>query len=177
VAIHFTGRVILGRTPIELATAPPPPPSAEHVVTADAIYRVYFHGPAYRVLAGVWRSEETTVGELAADLPANHAAGSGPLLIAPRLVELCFQTAGVAELAVDGSLGLPKRFRRLQVAPDASEATARHAVVTAGAAGGVDAIVLDDAGRVLVRLDGYETVGLQGAASADLLAPLEVALR
>jgi len=50
-------------------------------------------------------------------------------------------------------------------------------VVTTGAAGGVDAIVLDGSGRVVVRLDGYETVGLPGAASADLLAPLEVALR
>ncbi len=177
VTTHFTGRVILGPTSTDLGEAPLLP-QAGPLVTAEAIYRVYFHGPAYQVLAGVWRNEETTIGEFAADLPANHAGGSGsPLLIAPRLIELCFQTAGVAELAVDGSLGLPKRFRRLQVAPDASEATARHAVVTAGAAGGVDAIVLDDAGRILLRLDGYETVGLPGAASADLLVPLEVALR
>ena len=38
-------------------------------VTADAIYRVYFHGPAYQVLAGVRRNDETAVGELADDLP------------------------------------------------------------------------------------------------------------
>ena len=63
VTTHFTGRVILGRTSTDLGEAPPPP-QAGPLVTAEAIYRVYFHGPAYQVLAGVWRNEETTVGEL-----------------------------------------------------------------------------------------------------------------
>ena len=46
-------------------------------MTPDAIYRVYFHGPAYQVLAGVWRDGDATVGELAADLPPNHAPAAG----------------------------------------------------------------------------------------------------
>jgi hypothetical protein len=112
---------------------------------------------------------------LAAELPANHAGG--PLVGAPRLVELCFQTAGVAELATDGTLGLPLRVRRLQVAPGAAEATGLAAVVTAGEAGGVDAVVVDGQGRVLVRLSGYETVALPGAAPTDALTPLEAMLR
>ena len=114
---------------------------------------------------------------MAADLPADHAPGAGPLVAAPRLVELCFQTAGVAELASAGSLGLPSRVRRLEVAPSAPETEGCRAIVTAGETGGTDAIVVDGEGRVLVRLSGYETVALPGAAGADLLEPLEAALR
>ena len=173
---HFTGRVVLSPTVGDLGTMPPPIPGGP-AVAPDAIYRVYFHGPAYQVLAGVRRDGDATVGELATDLPTNHAPGSGPFAAVPRLVELCFQTAGVAELAAAGSLGLPRRVRRLQVAPAATETAARWAVVTAGEAGGVDAVVVDGEGRVLVRLSGYETVALPGAATAELLAPLEAALR
>ena len=100
VTTHFTGRVVLGPTATDLGTASPPS-AAGPVASPDDIYRVFFHGPAYQVLAGVWRDGDTTVGELAAELPASHQGGS--LVAAPRLVELCFQTAGVAELATDGS--------------------------------------------------------------------------
>jgi NADP-dependent 3-hydroxy acid dehydrogenase YdfG len=174
VTTHFTGRVALTETGEDLGSAPPRAP-AGHVVAPDAIYRVYFHGPAYQVLAGVWRDREATVGELATDLPVGHAGGS--LVAAPRLVELCFQTAGVAELAADGTLGLPRRVRRIQLASAASETTRAWAVVTAGESGGVDAVVVDRAGRVLVRLSGYETIALPGAVPTDVLATLEVALR
>ncbi len=170
VTTHFTGRVVLGPTVTGLGTMAPPRSPAGAVVPPDAIYQVYFHGPAYQVLAGAWRDGEATVGALAPDLPANHAPAGGPLAAAPRLVELCFQTAGVAELAAAGSLGLPRRVRRLEVAPDATESAARWAVVTTGQTGGVDAVVLDGEGRVLVRLSGYETIALPGAAPTDLLA-------
>ena len=36
---------------------------------------------------------------------------------------------------------------------------------------------VDADGRVLVRLSGYETVALPGAAGGDLIVPLEAALR
>jgi hypothetical protein len=177
VTSHFTGRVVLSPTEGDLGTMTPPGPPDRRAVAPNAIYDVYFHGPAYQVLAGVWRHGDATVGELATELPANHAADAGSLVTAPRLIELCFQTAGVAELAAAGSLGLPRRIRRLQVAPAATEAKARWAVVTTGEAGGVDAVVIDGEGHVLVRLAGYETVALPGAATAELLAPLEAALR
>ena len=98
------------------------------------------------------------------------------MVAAPRLVESCFQTAGLAELAAVGSLGLPRQVRRLQVAPGISEAAARWAVVTTGEAG-VDAVVLDGEGHVLVRLSGYETIALPGAVGTDIVGPIEAALR
>ena len=92
-------------------------------------------------------------------------------------MELCFQTAGVAQLATDGTLGLPPRVRRIEFADGAAETSARWAVTTAGDGGAVDAVVVDGEGRVLVRVSDYETVVLPGAAPSDLVAPLEAALR
>jgi NADP-dependent 3-hydroxy acid dehydrogenase YdfG len=177
ITTHFTGRVVLARTVAELGTVSLPASPAGPVAAPDAIYRIYFHGPAYRVLAGAWRDGDRTIGELATDLPANHAPSSAPLLAAPRLVELCFQTAGVAELAVHGTLGLPARVRSIHIAPGATEAAARWAVVTAGADGATDAAVLDSEGRVLVRLTGYETIALPDPVGADLLDALRLVVR
>jgi hypothetical protein len=177
VTTHFTGRVVLSPTAGDLATMSPPRPADGQAVGPDDIYRVYFPGPAYQVLAGVRRDADTTVGELADGLPANHVPPEQPLVAAPRLVELCFQTAGVVELATDGTLGLPHRVRRVQVAPRAAETAGLVAIVSTGEAGGVDAVVVDGEGRVLVQLSGYEIVALPGAAPTDALTPLEAMLR
>jgi hypothetical protein len=176
VTTHFTGRVVLGRSPCDLGTATPPQP-ADRVATPDAIYRVFFHGPAYQVLAGVWRDGDTTVGELAGSLPADHSPVDVPLAVTPRSVELCFQTAGVAQLATDHTLGLPQRVRRIEFADGAAETSARWAMTTGGDGGGVDAVVVDGEGRVQVRVSHYETVALPGEAPSDLVAPLVAALR
>jgi NADP-dependent 3-hydroxy acid dehydrogenase YdfG len=175
VTTHFTGRVILRRKAGDLGTVPAPSPPDAPVLKPDDIYKVFFHGPAYQVLARAWRDGDTTVGELAGDLPPNHTGGS--LVAAPRLVELCFQTAGVAQLAADGTLGLPSKVRRLEVASGADDTTACWAGTTTSDSGGVDAVVVDGDGRVLVRLSDYETVPLPGAAGPDLLAPFATALR
>ena len=122
---HFTGRVVLSPTAGDLgdgdaaaagrpARSPHPTPSTACTSTA----------PPTRC----WPASGETATQPSANwppsLPANHAPDADSLVAAPRLVELCFQTAGVAELAADGSLGLPRRVRRLQVAPAAAEADA-----------------------------------------------------
>ena len=42
----------------------------------DAVYKVYFHGPAYQVLDRAWRDDGHTVGMLAPDLPPDHDAAA-----------------------------------------------------------------------------------------------------
>ena len=83
----------------------------------------------------------------------------------------------MAELAAVGSLGLPRQVRRLQVAPgvvrDRRSLGGRHH----RGGGGVDAVVLDGEGHVLVRLSGYETIALPGAVGTDVVGPVEAALR
>jgi hypothetical protein len=41
---------------------------------------------------------------------------------------------------------------------------------------GVDADVVDESGRVRVRLEGYRTIELPGGVDADVLAPIRAAM-
>ena len=63
--VHFTGRA-------RLTKAPPPAPQGRESPSAsaresgevdrEAVYRVYFHGPAYQVLERAWRANGAIVG-------------------------------------------------------------------------------------------------------------------
>ncbi len=80
------------------STAPGRYDTADAGVGHEAVYGVYFHGPAYQVLDRAWRDDGHVVGRLAGELPDDHDPASQPTELAPRLIELCFQTAGVWEL-------------------------------------------------------------------------------
>ncbi len=100
-------------------------------VTADpdAIYRIYFHGPAFRVLERAWRSPVGSVGRLAENLPPDHRPVEQPTFAAPRLIELCFQTAGIWELGTKGRLALPHHIDRVEVLAAPCNGGPIHAVV------------------------------------------------
>ncbi len=167
--LHFTGRVRLARGAAELGSLEPPQPPNGSAMEADAIYRTYFHGPAYRVLERAWNDGPCVIGQLAAPLPPNHLPPDAPLLAAPRLIELCFQAAGIRDLQA-GRLALPQHVHRVSVATTAAEEPGPVRAVVGpipenGA--GVDVDVVDAAGRLLVRLEGYQTIALPGAAGTD----------
>jgi len=165
---HFRARVRLAPAPAALEPGRAPPAEPADAAGQDAIYRLYFHGPAYRVLASAWRDEGVTVGRLAADLP-DDGAGEAPL--EPRLVELCFQTAGFHELAESGRMALPHHVARLVVRA-APRGEPLYALVRArpGGDGQVfDADVVDAAGEVYVRLEGYQTITLPASLDASAL--------
>jgi acyl transferase domain-containing protein/acyl carrier protein len=179
-SVHFTGRVRLTHD------APPAPPTAEGppgeqpdrpVVRRDAVYRVYFHGPAYQVLDRAWRSDGEVLGQLALDLPPDHEPPGQPMEMAPRLIELCFQTAGVYELGTAGRMALPTHVDR--VTSFAGEVSGPVWAVVRPRDGhdGVDAEVVDDSGRVRVRLEGYRTIEVPGAEEDEALEPLRAAMR
>jgi hypothetical protein len=177
--VHFTGRARLAQG------APPAPPkrgrpnAAEHgELDGEAVYRVYFHGPAYQVLEGAWRSDGDVVGRLASDLPAAHEPPGLPTEIAPRLIELCFQTAGVWELGRFGRMGLPTHVDRVECFEGADEHGTLFAVVhpREGDGGVVDAEVVDETGRVRVRLEGYATTSLPGGLDPEALDPIRAAM-
>jgi len=172
--LHFTGNVRLARAAQAAVTVPPPPPPdhGRTVGWAD-VYRIYFHGPAYQVLSAAWSAEDRVVGRLAELLPDNHYPASKPLLAAPRLIELCFQTAGVWDLARHGCMALPSRVAHVAVRAAAAPVGQLCAVVRPRPAGaGFDAQVIDESGQVLVELLGYQTTRLEGELAAALLQPL-----
>ena len=111
------------------------------------------------------------------DLPADHEPPSSRPRSAPRLIELCFQTAGVWELGTTGRMALPTHVDRV-IRFAGRRARARcWAVVTPRDGGdGVDAEVVDEPGRCSVRLEGYRTIELPGAPDDDALEPLRAAM-
>ena len=68
---HFTGTVRLAAEPVTTADVEPVELAGEEVVAED-VYRVYFHGPAYQVLARAARHDDGAAGAMSSGLPANH---------------------------------------------------------------------------------------------------------
>jgi len=161
--LHFEGTVVLrpDAPPAETAAVPEPVGGG---AGPEAIYQLYFHGPAYRVLEGVWPAEPP-VGLFDPDLPDDLPPDAGPALASPRLVELCFQTAGMWEIGVLGRFGLPASVERLRLGADPAEAEHPIRAVARPVDGGstFDAEVVDANGTLLVALEGYRTVELPGA--------------
>ena len=172
VTVHFTGTVRLTAVPsrgdrrrtVDGPTAP--------VVAAPVIYETYFHGPAYQVLEEAWRGDGEVVGRFAAGLPANHEPPEAPTLVAPRLVELAFQTAGLLEIASAGRMGLPQGFRALRLFADPVGEAEGAAVARAMEEGSFDVEVADAAGQVVLALQGYRTAALPGTVGGDAFVSL-----
>jgi hypothetical protein len=154
----------------------PGDPGDGPVLGREAVYRVYFHGPAYQVLDAAWREDGRVVGRLASELPPNHDPAARATVTAPRLVELCFQAAGMWELGTAGRMALPTHVDRVLPFAAAEPAGPAYAVVTPREDGASDAEVVGPDGAVLVRLEGYRTIELPGGPPDDALAPIREAL-
>ncbi|MGD0593894.1 MAG: SDR family oxidoreductase [Acidimicrobiales bacterium] len=175
ITTHVTGRVRLARQwQAGVTTAPPIAPDGA-AVDADAIYKVYFHGPTYQVLDRSWRQGDRQIGLMAEGLPANHQPPELALLTAPRLLELCFQTAGIWELGSTGRMGLPQEVARVTLLEPVHTVGRLYAAVEPQA-DHFDAEVVDDSGRVRLRMEGYRTVALTTQIGPELLEPLRVAV-
>jgi hypothetical protein len=177
VTTHFTGRVRLAREPVgDDVTVPVPPSPNGKGASADAIYDVYFHGPAFRVLERAWRDEHGPVGLFAVGLPDDHAPAAQRELLSPRLIELFFQTAGIWEIGRNGRFGLPHHVDRIVLHPALGAPRGRvEAIVEPGEAG-FDGRVVDEAGTVLLDVQGYRTVELPGVIDPELHTPLAQAM-
>jgi acyl transferase domain-containing protein/acyl carrier protein len=174
---HFAARVRLAReAEAARASAAPPAPSGA-TLGHDDIYRLYFHGPAYQVLDGAWRAGDGVTGLMSGALPPDGmertAAG-----LAPRLLELCFQTAGVLEIARQGRMGLPLHVERVSLLrrPEAADGRRLLAMVAPRPDGAFDAEVVDEAGDVYLSLRGYRTSPHPDPIEAEVLRPFVAAL-
>ena len=162
ISTHFTGRVRMSRNAPETTPAETPGAPAGPMIEAGDIYRLYFHGPAYQVLERAWRDGDRIVGQMAQGLPDNHQPPDLPLSMAPRLIELCFQTAGLWEIA-RGRMGLPQHIDRVSLfrAPELADGPL-FAVVAPDLANGSCAVeVVDIAGTRYLSMSGYRMVALE----------------
>jgi hypothetical protein len=145
------------------------------VIEAADIYRLYFHGPAYQVVERAWWDGNRIVGLMNQSLPDNHRPSERPTLMAPRLIELCFQTAGLWEMGVQGRMGLPQHIDRVSLlrAPELAEGRLYAVVTPHPDQASFDAEVVDAKGNRYLHLNGYRTVALPGGIAAEPLKALQ----
>jgi acyl transferase domain-containing protein/NADP-dependent 3-hydroxy acid dehydrogenase YdfG len=175
---HFAARLRLSAEPAESVVAVWPEAGDGAAVTSAEIYRIYFHGAAYRVVERAWAVDGTAAGLMPASLPDGHAPADASTVTSPRLLELCFQTAGIWELGRSGRYGLPAAIDRVRWLRPADGASGRLCAVIrpAEVEGGFDARVLDESGAVLVVVDGYRTTELPVPLDEAALEPLQAAM-
>jgi Polyketide synthase dehydratase len=108
------------------------------------------------------------IGLMARNLPDNHQPANLSTQMSPRMIELCFQTAGLWEIATQGRMGLPFHVDQVSTHGDVPANARLYAVVTPDQTHeAFDAQVVDEAGTQYVHLRGYRTVATPNVVSAD----------
>jgi len=175
--IHFTARVLLAKKPKDLSGISIVPEGS--VIGAADIYRLYFHGPAYQIVEKAWWDGKRIIGTMAGKLPANHHPEDLRTLVSPRLIELCFQTAGIWEMGVEGRMGLPEHIDHLSFSAQIADAADHtlYAVVTRNAErNSFDAEIVDANGQCQLQLRGYHTISVPAAIEPSKLKALQAAM-
>jgi len=174
VRLHFSGVVVLAPSALEAQTVQAFN-RTEPEIGREAIYRVYFHGPAYRVLDRVESAgKNQVIGCMTAELPLDTTNPSHGSLVGPRLIELCFQTAGVWEIGQTGQLALPAAVDKVIVRdPSAGHGPLVAEVTAHPTAEGLSfsARVRNGEGKVHVELLGYRTSRMPNSLPEDEAGP------
>ncbi|WP_299024268.1 type I polyketide synthase [uncultured Thermanaerothrix sp.] len=174
---HFTAKVHLGA--LEQGDGPEtgvPSWDESRLVPREAIYRLFFHGPAFQVLEAVQIEPHRAVGRLYTHLPTLSPA---PLVTQPHLLELVLQTAATWEVAQDGVLALPSGAERILFTAREWQEPVWAEVIPVQSQGEnrrFDARVVDARGRVIMEVTGYQTARLPYAAEAMRVAPFRAAI-
>ncbi len=166
---HFLADVRLTKdAPQAVREAFAAPETERLTTTADEIYEIFFHGPAYQVLERVQVDGDKATALIAHDLPPNTEPAEARSFIAPRLVEACFQAAAQWSIEVKNGMAFPLGFDKVIPLRQAEEAEGQRLYVlleTADGGQSFDAQVVDETGNVYVILRSYRTVSRPGVES------------
>jgi NAD(P)-dependent dehydrogenase (short-subunit alcohol dehydrogenase family) len=162
--VHFKARVRMTREePARPKVAFRRPAAKALTIGRDGVYAVYFHGPAYQVIERAAVEGDGVVALMAAGLPPNASPAAADALVAPRLLELCFQAAGLWLLAKKQTMALPTALERAVVyGPPDGDRRLYATVAARGDGEAFDARVVDEKGNVHAEVAGYRTVALPG---------------
>ena len=118
------------------------------------------------------------VGQMATRLPNNHEPPDLQTVMAPRLIELCFQTAGLWQLSEQDQMGLPLYVHQVRVWQVPEQTDVRfYAVVTPRLEEqSFDAEVVDAQGNSYIQVSGYKTVALPNSVDGEPLKALKTAM-
>ncbi len=175
-SVHFTGTVYLSTQIQEKELVVKPPKwNAKEFVSAEDIYRLYFHGPSFQVLESAQLSNGKVLGKFNKNKVA-LAADDPSLFATPLLIEMCFQTAGLFEAGATGTLALPQSLGTLRLFNRPLNGVAIYAEVNPRLEGNsycFDARVVDAKGNVFLELTDYRTSAMPYPAEEQLVAPLK----
>jgi hypothetical protein len=130
-------------------------------IEANEIYKSFFHGPAYQVIERARVSEHECVALMAHDLGPNTEPLNAESVMAPRLMELCFQAAALWNTKVKNAMAFPLGFEAVTAYRQPEEAEGRRLYCvckTHNDGESFDARVTDEAGSLFVELKSYLTV-------------------
>lgn len=166
---HFLADIQLSKKEAAAPSIPFATPEEESLATEGAaIYEHFFHGPAYQVIERVGVARDDAVSRMSDQLPPNSMPADVHLLMAPRLVELCFQTAAQWSIERREAMAFPLGVGSLITYGQEEDAAGRRlfaVVATEDDGQTFNGRVVDEAGRVFVDLHGYRTVSRPGLPS------------
>jgi NAD(P)-dependent dehydrogenase (short-subunit alcohol dehydrogenase family) len=175
VKVHFKAIVRLSEKPLgkpKTKKAKLSPSKGDKVLESDAIYKVYFHGPAYQVIEKGWKMKDDLVGLYSNNLPPNHNPEEMNLNTLPRLLELGFQTAGIMQMGKQNQMGLPSRIDHLRIYENEEKGKKLYAVVRQTGED-YDISVVNDKGETILELQGYGTAVFMTDMDEKMVAPLK----
>ena len=112
--------------PLPLPTTAFIPPAVDNLpILAADIYKVFFHGPAYQVLERGGVDGTTAIGLMSDALPPDTNPTDVASMMAPRLIELCFQTAALWSVQTRQAMAFPLGIESVTVYRQPDEAAGR----------------------------------------------------
>jgi hypothetical protein len=141
------------------------PAEGDLPVLAEEVYKTFFHGPAYQVIERAGVHGPVCVAVMPPSLPPNTEPDGVESLVAPRLVELCFQAAALWHVKTHNAMAFPLGFNSVTAFRQPAEAEGRRLYClcrTENNGESFDAYVVDEAGNIFVELKSYLTVGRPG---------------
>lgn len=130
------------------------------MVNCEDVYKVYFHGPAFQVIASAQIVDKKAIAQ--STLQNAHAR----IPSVARLVEFGLQTSGLLELASTGRMMIPNRIDRISLSArsDVNCVNAAYAIAQNGTSmdghPAIDIEIIDVAGNVVIEIEGYQTLEL-----------------
>ncbi len=159
---HFIADVRLTQAALEKPAVGFSAPAEDSLpIEASEIYKSFFHGPTYQVIERARVSEHESVALMAHDLGPNTEPANAESVMAPRLVELCFQAAALWNTKVKNAMAFPLGFEAVTAYRQPEEAEGRRLYCvckTHNDGVSFDAQVTDEAGNIFVVLKSYLTV-------------------
>jgi acyl transferase domain-containing protein/thioesterase domain-containing protein/acyl carrier protein len=148
----------------------------EHLST-DQVYatstrRGLLYGPMFRAIDSVWRRDGEALGKIC--LPQPHVASADQFRIHPSLLDGCFQLVMISAPPSDDKITfVPVRIDRVTFFAPPGPIVFCHAKLVHASllSPAFDVEIVDPAGRVLMRIDGYHAQAVRGHTASAPDAP------